>query len=224
MIQWTLIQRQLKQWYGDAIRLPVRWKNEPDTFKGKPHGTLRINSVRTLGNDQKRAKFDDTAAAGSELTYELVGDRLFSVDLRVHSRSQLPEEHALVFMERARTLLRAPWAYDLFRAAGISINEVLASLHLDHDFQDRVESEAVMEISFGTTSCEDDVRSKDSIIQATELTSNKLLDCRGAPIDDALQLNAVLIDARIADPDVTPEIEVFAGDDQVEAGGDQVFV
>lgn len=178
------------KWFCRATDLKdAVWRNSKrDHGKNPPVGTLTLNRIRRLGEDEVRS---ETVQRGSPpvdvVVPTIVGHRQILVTARIRSRDQRDTEAAWGLMEAARMSLKSPWALDILRAANVAVvdtEDVLESPQLE---QGRVESIALLDLTFGTVICVTDPRDEAGTIEQVEVSSDF------QPMIDSLQLDEELI-------------------------------
>lgn len=175
----------IQKWFCRATGLKAVWRNsKTDHGRNPPSATLRRTRIRSLGVDEVRRT---TVTKGSPpadfVQSEIVGQRQILVTLRIRSRDHNLTEAAYGLMEAARSSLKAAWALEILRAGCVSVVESGDVVEIEEKFQGRIESVALLDLTFGTVLRVTDPRNEATTIEEVEISSNL------QPMADSLQLD-----------------------------------
>lgn len=192
MIDWQTIQDTLREWMARASGLRTFWRGEAVPIEDRPYAELAIGSSQGLGVDETRIEYDDTRSLGKELIRTQCGNRLFTLSCRVRTRDQSPTGAARFYLEKVRTALKKASSLEMFRTAQLAVVAAEPLINLDVIFDDREESQAVMDVRFATVANETDAHDQGGYITTVELRSNKLKDQSGTDLPDKLQIDDII--------------------------------
>ncbi len=197
----------------DAIRDSIKWasgvfgdwKFKHKAFQlpknNEPWFELKMGRIRPLGIDEIRNEDNiDPITEEPDVTNprrELVcGQRQFFVEARFYGRDQSHDVVAWLIAERARARLRFDFPRDEWlKPNEVAISEMLEVVPMPEPLQvvvERIQSEAVFELSFATSINEFDSAAVGTWIESVEISSN-LLNAGGVSLDPRIQMiNEVL--------------------------------
>lgn len=146
-MDWQAFETRMRQWfaYASGITLDdVVWKGAPEGAIGRPCAYLStLGHATAAGTDEQRLV---SQGAGKDARVHLTGNRRLTLHCMVRSRSHLPDERALVYLERVRDAMALPSTELVFSQLGVGFIETAALVELGRTFDRRQESEASMDI------------------------------------------------------------------------------
>lgn len=146
-MDWQAFETGMRQWfaYASAIQVDdVLWDGAPEGMTGYPRAYLGVlQNSRGVGTDEQRL---ESQGAGKDARVHLTGNRRLTLRCRVQSRSALPDERALVYLERVRDAMALPSTEQAFARCGVSLVETAALVPLGRVSSKRKENEASLDI------------------------------------------------------------------------------
>lgn len=144
-MDWQAFTIGMRQWFAYASGIDdIVWKGEPEGAIGRPCAYLStIGHAPGLGTDEARLQ---SQGAGKDARVQLTGNRRLTLHCMVRTRSHLPDERALVYLERVRDAMALPSTENVFKRLGVGFIETAALVELGRTFDRRQESEASMDI------------------------------------------------------------------------------
>lgn len=174
MIKFTRSMKAIQSWFDTATGLKSRWTYEPETNEEAPHGILELKKIESVGTDESRQFTKPDGTVG----FEICGQRMMTIELRVRSRSQKPDDFSPLYMESALQSTSAIWALSKLHDADVAIVDWSDMQHMSAPFDDRNESIALVEMRFAVVSVTVDARNSAGVIEHAEITST-LTDASG---------------------------------------------
>lgn len=122
----TTVEAALAAWVRAATGLAdgvVRW-GEQDVSRARPMITLRIISVRQLGQDWIQTVTNPTPSAGAEVVMTARGNREAVVSIQAFAEDAVGANSARAYLERVRSAAMLPVRRAALAAAGIGIGSL----------------------------------------------------------------------------------------------------
>ncbi len=188
MMDWQKIQDTLKEWFANISGLETHWFGEQIESLERPYAQLQVSSSNSIGTDDRREEYDDTQPEGEQIVRSIYGNRVFMLGCRVRTRDQTPTGAARWYLEKVRSSLYKISSLDVFKEANLALVGSEAVINLDTVFQQRQESEALLDIRFATAAVETDPRDRGTWIEKIEVSSD-IKDPGGTSIPASLQFD-----------------------------------
>lgn len=150
MIDWRSIQNAAKAWASKYTGLPAVMEDDPREWLGKAFVELSTSASQGLGVDEVRYIHDPDLSPAADMVPSYVGNRLFTLSVKIDSRSQDPDADAQHYLELLRTSLARPSVKAAFYAAGFSVAETLGLISQKRRVDGRIESFALMDLRCNT--------------------------------------------------------------------------
>jgi hypothetical protein len=146
-MDWQAFETGMRQWFAYASAIDVedvQWRGAPEGITGWPRAYLSTLANATgVGTDEQRLA---RQGAGQPARVRLTGNRRLTLNCRVESRSALPDERALVYLERVRDAMQLPSTQHAFERLGVGFIECAALVPLGRVSSKREINEASLDI------------------------------------------------------------------------------
>lgn len=146
-MDWQAFEAGMRRWfaYASAIALDdVQWRGAPEGMTGFPRAYLStLHNAAGGGTDEQRL---ERQGDGLPARVRLTGNRRLTLQCRVESRSALPDERALVYLERVRDAMALPSTEQAFERLGVGFIECAALVPLGRVSSKREINEASLDI------------------------------------------------------------------------------
>lgn len=152
----------------------AQFKNQRGGWQSKTRARLRFKNSRDLGVDELRHLQDTGRPAGADLVPTVSGLRLLTLSILLQTRDQSPDATARWHLEKLRTSLRKPSVKAGLRAAGLAFTTAESVVPLDRWVDDRVESQASMDVHFNAVVNERDTAEAGSFVNKANITGTLL--------------------------------------------------
>lgn len=126
----------------------AQFKHQAGGWQGKIRARLSFHASRSLGVDELRYELDGGLPAGEDYVPSVEGNRQFTLTILMQSRDQRADYTARNQLETLRTSLRKPSVQAAFKAAGLAFSTSEGIVPLDRWLDDRMESQAALDIHF----------------------------------------------------------------------------
>lgn len=174
---WATIEAALAAWFHTVSGLTPQWSNQPRSARmmtGEGRGELEAPDViHQLGEDW--IERTPTDADPNILIETQVGNRVFTVGVRVVSLDQRSAFAARQTLEKLRGSLKLSATLSAFQAAGLAIVRAGPTKNMDapSDLEDRMESRAWFPLELACVMAwQDPALTGVGTIGSVELTSN----------------------------------------------------
>jgi hypothetical protein len=147
-MDWQAFEDGMRRWfsYVSAIALDdVVWSGRPVGMLGYPHAYLDALPTGSQGGGTDEQRLE-SQGSGQPARVRLTGNRRLTLQCRVVSRSALPDERALVYLEHVRDAMALPSTQQVFERLGVGFIECAALVPLRRVSSKREQNEASMDI------------------------------------------------------------------------------
>jgi hypothetical protein len=149
----------------------AQMRHESGGWQGKPRALFHFQNSRGVGVDELRFELNADLETGTDYVPVVSGNRQVNLTILVQSRDQTPGQQAQHYLEKLRTSLRKPSVQTLFRDAGLAFASVEGVINQDRWLDDRMESEALMDIFFNAIAVDRDSEEADSYVAQVEVAA-----------------------------------------------------
>jgi hypothetical protein len=146
VIDWGTVKPVIKALVQDLITLDTLWEDEPRTFNPGALCLLQVLAVATQGWDERRIIQDLEQAKGEELQDLYVGNRLFTLTVKVESLIQTDTDTAYQHLERFRGKLNFRSVTDRLHAVNCAWIKTESTVDLTAIQDDRNRSIAAVDV------------------------------------------------------------------------------
>jgi len=187
-MHWDEIDKALPALICKLIGIPVQWGTQPEKFRTGAQATLDVLVVSGLGiDDVLYADVDDPANPGTPKGVQpsVIGQREFTLQIAVWSRSQKLGCSARKYMGRLRTRLRFPSTLESFRQLGLALIAEEALVVDDQEQDGRTISRALMDVrfAFSVTETDEEIPYIESVRISSGTTDGQgIEDAGGSPL------------------------------------------
>jgi hypothetical protein len=156
MMDFAAYKTAIKTWVEAQSGLIAQWRDESGGWQGKPRIRLHLMSSAPLGVDWLGYDLDEGLEDGSDFVPTVRGNRTLTLSILCETRNQTSNNTASYYLEKLRTSLKKPSVRTGLYAAGLVVSSSEAVQDLAAWVDDRVESEAQLDVHLATV-----VNSKD---------------------------------------------------------------
>jgi hypothetical protein len=146
MMDFATHKTAIKTWVEAQSGLVAQWRDEAGGWQGKPRIRLHLMSSAPLGVDWIDYDLDDELEAGSDFVPTVRGNRMLVLSMLCQTRNQAGNNTASYYLEKLRTSLKKPSVRTGLYAAGLVVSSSEAVQDLAAWVDDRVESEAQLDV------------------------------------------------------------------------------
>lgn len=124
----------------------VWWQGTPESTGWRQFARceLRLSGLVGSGIDEVRKTYTD--GPNPSRSVALVGNRKFTVSVRIESDEQSPGRNAIHYAALLRTRIRRPDVLEALRVAGVSLGRILASTEADYVRDGRLVSLVITDV------------------------------------------------------------------------------
>lgn len=172
-MQFQTYSTALQSWVETQLPgVTAQFKNQRGGWQSKTRARLRLKSSRDLGVDELRHVQDVSLPAGADLVPTVSGLRLLTLSITLQTRDQSPDATARWHLEKLRTSLRKPSVKAALLAAGLAFTTAESVVPLDRWVDERIESQAAMDVHFNAVVNERDTAEAGSFVEKVGISAN----------------------------------------------------
>jgi len=162
----------LKSWVETQTGLTAQWRDEQGVWQPKTRARLHLSDFDGVGVGYTRWEVDAELEAGQDLVPTFSQDGVLTVSIIITSRNQDGSNIAASYLRKLRVSLRKPSVRSALRAAGLAHATTEPTVDLSSLVDDRVESQAQMDVHFNVAYNERDEAEADSYVETWAITSS----------------------------------------------------
>jgi hypothetical protein len=171
MMDFAAYEEATRQWIQTQLPgIDAQMRHEGGGWHGKPRALFHFMSSVGVGVDELRYELNADLETGTDYVPVVSGNRRVVLSVMMQTRDQTPEQQAQYYLEKLRTSLRKPSVQALFRVAGLAFATVAGVVNQDRWLDDRMESQAVMDLTFNTIAIDRDSEEADSYVAEVDVT------------------------------------------------------
>lgn len=179
------IRAQIKTCLGITVDTDCVWTKtaKGGTWKNSPRCLLSVRGLTPLGWDENRTAYD---VGTDKLVATRVGNRLFTILVRVEVDNQTPGADAYTLQSRLHTRLQRPTVLAALRAVNVALVNLGPAVDAEYRVDGRDVSAWAQEIRFSTVEQEVDAQSSGDYIKHVDLSSDTLKGADGEDLPDQM--------------------------------------
>lgn len=144
-MNWTALQGALVTWVSGQTGLTTVWAGQSAARPAYPFAVLNIIAESQLGVDETRYTLNGTTGL---LDPSIVGNRLFTLSIHVHTLAQTPAASARAYLSTLRASLQKASVLAAFRTVELAVVRALGSQTLDQQVDGHWTSVGLMDVQF----------------------------------------------------------------------------
>jgi hypothetical protein len=153
----------LAAWVEAQAGISVQWRDAAGGWQGKTRARLHLLNSTGVGTDEVRYEQDTDLAPGVDFVPTFCGVRQITLQILVTSRDQnMP---AAYYLEKLRTSTGKQSVRALLSAAGLAVSSVEGVVDLTSVVDDRVESQASLDVHLNAVDNETDSTEATSYVE-----------------------------------------------------------
>lgn len=148
-MDWTTIRNTILDTIKDCVRITTIWRDRENPFSPPDDSgamcKLHILGVAGIGKDEVR---QERNVATNKIDLLQTGHRRFTLTVLVETFNQNDDKFALEYTERIRECFDRSQILEVFRAVGLTVQEIAPTVDLTRFEDDRAVSAASMDVFF----------------------------------------------------------------------------